>query len=124
MSTRCYPANEVAKAIKAMGDTHQLSDFLCIARWFKAVPACVRANYRAKVEDCLMSLSDNGEAKLEIGVLDRVLRYCQVPMPDFDERRTTAILMAAHAHLGKDSALIGFIDLLPVIARYAEQAEY
>jgi hypothetical protein len=81
MSTRCYPANEVAKAIMAMGDTHQPSDFLCIARWFMAIPAYERVEFRADVEDCLMSLSDNGQAKLEIGVLDRVLRRCQVPMP-------------------------------------------
>ncbi len=104
----------------AMGDTHQSSKFLCIAMWFKAVPVCVRANYRAKVEDCLMLLSADGEAKLEIGVLDRVLRYYQMPMPDFDERRTTAVLMAVHVRLGKDSALTGFSDLIPVIARYAE----
>ncbi len=120
MSTRCYPADEVAEAIKAMGDTHQPSQFLCIARWFKAVPAYERVKFRADVEDCLMSLSDDGEAKLEIGVLDRVLRCCQVPMPVFDEGRTTAVLMAAHVRLGKDCALAGLGDMIPVIARFAE----
>jgi hypothetical protein len=62
----------------AMGGTHQPSDFLCIARWFKTVPVYDREKYRDEVEDCLMSLSADSQAKREIGVLDRVLRYVPV----------------------------------------------
>ena len=116
MST-AYPALEVAKAIVAMGDTHQPRAFLSIAMAFGKIPAKERVEYRAEVVDCLMSLSADGQAKVEIGVLDRI---CKVSMPYFDKNRTTAVLMAAHARLGQASALAGLSDLIPVIALYAE----
>ena len=113
----CYPAPDVAEAIKAMGDTHQPSQFLCVAMWFKAVPLNERAVYHAEVENCLKSLSIDGKADSEIGVLNRVLRHCKVPMPD--ERRRLAVLMAAHTRLGAGSTMAALGDLIPVIAGHA-----
>ncbi len=128
-------ANDVAENIMAMDDKNRPSDFLCINRWFKAVPVYERAMYRARVVDCLMLLSVDGKAKVEIGISivscvtarcilrynqDRILRHCEVPVFVFDEKHTTAVLMAMHARLGANSALAALGDQISVIARYAE----
>ena len=72
--TTYYPAEDVAKAINAMPDYPKTGECRLVASWFGKIPVDKRAEYRALVEDHLMSLATYDVAERKIKFLNKVLR--------------------------------------------------